>query len=65
MDSLLKCIRKRNVGSSIRGVYIYILVHAVIHGDDLRTTAATRDEVRQQADVIQDFTQYTCLNLNV
>ena len=40
-------------------------MHAVIHGNDLRTTAATRDEVRQQADVIQDFTQDTCLNLNV
>ena len=36
-----------------------------IHADDLRTTATTRDEVRQQADVIQDFTQDTCLNLNV
>ena len=61
MDSLLKRRMERNVGSSIRGVYI----GAAIHADDLRTTAATRDEVRQQADVIQDFTQDTCLNLNV
>ena len=61
MDSLLKSRRERNVRSSIRVVYI----GAAIHADDLRTTAATRDEVRQQADVIQDFTQDTCLNLNV
>ena len=54
-------MRERNVGSSIQGVY----TGAAIHVDDLRTTTANRDEVRQQADVIQDFTQDTCLNLNV
>ena len=54
-------MRERNVGSSIRGVY----TGAAIHADDLRTTAATRDEVWQQADVIQDFTQDTCLNINI
>ena len=54
-------MREKNVGSSIRGVYN----GAAIHADDLRTTAATRDEVRQQTDVIQDFTKDTCVNLNV
>ena len=61
MDSLLKRMRERNVGSSIRGVY----TGATIHADDLRTTAAIRDEIWQQADVIKDFTQNTWLNLNV
>ena len=61
MDNLLKRMKERNISSSMRGIY----TGAAIHADDLCTTAAIRDEVLHQADVIQKFTQDTCLNLNV
>ena len=44
---------------------VFILVQLYMLMTFIRTTAATCDEVQQQADVIQDFTQDTCLNLNV
>ena len=33
--------------------------------DDLRTTAATQKKIFHQASVIQQFTDYTCLKLNI
>ena len=61
MDCLLGRMRESNLGSSMRGVY----TGAAIHADDLRTIATARDEILHQANVIQQFTDDTCLNLNV
>ena len=61
MDCLLGRMREGNLGSLMRGVY----TGAAIHADDVRTIATPRDEILHQANVIQQFTDDTCLNLNV
>ena len=61
MDDILKRMRASNCGLSIRGVY----AGAAVHADDLRTTAASLDVIRDQVKIIDDFTTTTCLKLNI
>ena len=60
MDQLLKQLKGKRYGLSVCQTY----VGGAIHADDLRTFAASKDALNQQANVITNFTKHNHLKLN-
>ena len=60
MDHLLKLLKEKKHGLSVCQTY----AGTAIHADDLRTIAASKDAVIQQASVISNFVKKTNLKLN-
>ena len=60
IDTLLLNFKANNAGLSIYGSF----VGAAAHADDIRTVAASKKSITDQADIIDDFTSGNHLKLN-
>ena len=61
MDLLLRKMSQKSIGLSIHDLY----VGSGGHTDDIRTIAANKSSLMSQTLLVRDFTENTCLNLNV